>query len=282
MPWRIDTPASPDWLDANRANWEERLAHHLASPMYDLAPLRAGRGLLHPIEETELGDVQELSILHLQCRFGYDTLSLAQRGARVTGIDFDRGAIAKATELAAELGLSGQARFVAADVLKADQALDAPAAFDRVFVTWGTICWLPDLRTWARIVAHFLKPGGWLYFADMHPAAATFDSETATGPDLPGWFWPYFTDTPLIEDQPSDYASGAILQSGNLHEWRHTISDLVTALLQAGLTLRMLHEHDALPWPAYENLVPGGDRMYRWPDKAWLPLALSLKAEKPG
>ena len=213
--------------------------------MYDLGTLHAGMGNLHPIEEEGLGPVDGLDILHLQCRFGFDSLALVQRGARVTGIDFDRGAIEKARSLAEELGLQDRATFIAANVLEADKALDAPASFDRVFVTWGTICWLPDLTEWARIIAHFLKPGGWLYFADHHPIVSTFDDEYATAPDMPTWFWPYFSEKPLIDDGSPDYASGEMIQSGNLHEWLHGVGDIVTALLGAGLTIRMLREHDA-------------------------------------
>lgn len=281
MSLRFDDDAAPDWLEANRANWEERLPLHLDSDLYDLSTLLAGKGSLHPIEEQEMGSVDGLVILHLQCRFGFDSLALAQRGAKVTGIDFDRGAIEKAQSLAQELGLADRATFWDGNVLESDKFLDAPASFDRVFVTWGTICWLPDIKTWAQIIAHFLKPGGWLYFADHHPIASSFDDEFATTPDMPTFFWPYFSKKPLIDDAPADYASETLLENGNLHEWLHTTGDIVTALLDAGLTIKMLHEHDGLPWPAYACLVKGKDRLWRWPDKPWLPLAISIKAEKP-
>lgn len=281
MPLRFDDDAAPNWLELNRANWEERLPLHLASDLYDMSTLLAGKGNLHPIEEEELGAVDGLDILHLQCRFGFDSLALAQRGARVTGIDFDRAAIAKAKSLAEELDLSDRATFFDGNVLEADKILTTPANFDRVFVTWGTICWLPDIKTWARVIAHFLKPGGWLYFADHHPIVSAFDDEFSSAPDMPTFFWPYFSKKPLIDDAGQDYASGVQLKSGNLHEWLHTTGDIVTALLEAGLTITMLREHDGVPWQAYGCLVEGPDRLHRWPDKPWLPLAISIKAEKP-
>jgi SAM-dependent methyltransferase len=119
-------PADPkdrgDWREANRARWDELVAIHLAPGGYDLDALRSGQGRLHPIEEAELGDVRGLRLLHLQCHFGKDTLSLAQRGAEVVGLDFSPAAIAAARALADELGLSAHARFVEADFY------DAPAA----------------------------------------------------------------------------------------------------------------------------------------------------------
>ena len=142
--------AEQDWRRANRANWDERVAIHLGADCYDLGPLRAGAGRLNPIEEAELGPVEGLRVLHLQCHFGRDSLILAQRGARVVGLDFSEPAIAAARELAAELGLTELARFVVADLYDAPRAIPEPGAFDLVFVTWGAINWLPDIQRWAH------------------------------------------------------------------------------------------------------------------------------------
>jgi hypothetical protein len=76
----------PNWRAFNRANWDERVKVHLAAEAYDLGPLRSGHGKLTPIEEAEIGPVNGLRILHLQCHFGRDTLTLAQRGATVIGL----------------------------------------------------------------------------------------------------------------------------------------------------------------------------------------------------
>ena len=146
------------WREANRANWDERVGVHLSPGGYDLSALRAGRGRLNEIEEAELGEVCGLRILHLQCHFGKDSLALAQRGAEVVGLDFSHSAIESARKLATELGLVARTRFVEADVYDAQAAVSEPASFDRVFVTWGAISWLPDIARWAHIVAHFLKP----------------------------------------------------------------------------------------------------------------------------
>lgn len=165
----------PDWRSANRANWDERVAIHLKAPCYELESLRAGRGRLNPIEEAEIGPLAGLRVLHLQCHFGRDSLILASRGARVVGLDFSKPAIATARQLAGELGLAERARFVGADLYDAPSAIPEPGAFDLVFVTWGAICWLPNIAAWARVVAAMLRPGGSLYLADGHPAAYVLD-----------------------------------------------------------------------------------------------------------
>jgi SAM-dependent methyltransferase len=272
----------PEWRSVNRANWDERVAIHLGADFYDLGPLRAGQGRLNPIEEAELGPVEGRRVLHLQCHFGRDSLILAQRGAEVVGLDFSGPAIAAARELATELGLGERARFVEADLYDAQAAIAEPGAFDLVFVTWGAINWLPDIRRWAEIVAWFLRPGGALYLAEGHPAALVLDDAAPRHGDMPGWFVPYFHPEPLVLDDPRDYADAtARLRNARTYEWLHPLGGVVTALLAAGLTLRWLHEHEAVPWRMFEVLVEDLSGMCRWPERPWLPLAYSLRAERP-
>lgn len=270
-----------EWRRLNRANWDERVAVHLgAGSDYNdnLDRLRAGRGRLHSIEEAELGPVDGLRLLHLQCHFGADTLVLAQQGADVVGLDFSAPAIAAARELATGLGLSARARFVQSDIYDAPAAIPEPASFDRVFATWGTTIWLPDVANWAKVVVHFLKPGGIFYFADVHPAALVLDDATS-GPDgRPGWFAPYLGRETQSITEASDYADqGAVLQNATTHQWVHPLGDVVSALIAAGLRLDWLHEHDAVPWRMFREQVEQ-DGWFRWPDQPWLPLSYSLQA----
>jgi SAM-dependent methyltransferase len=270
-----------DWRAVNRANWDERVAIHLEAPCYELASLRAGQGRLGPIEDAEVGDLDGLRVLHLQCHFGRGSLVLASRGADVVGLDFSAPLIATAKSLVAELGLAERARFVEADLYDAPSAIPEPGSFDLVYVTWGALCWLPDIRRWAEIVAHFLKPGGALYLCEGHPAAMVLDDAAPRQGAMPGWFVPYFLPGPLVLDDPRDYADpDANLSNARTYEWMHPLGDIVTALIDAGLTLRWLHEHEAVAWQMFEVLVEDGEGMYRWPDRPWLPLAYSLRAER--
>jgi SAM-dependent methyltransferase len=269
---------SEAWREANRANWDERVPVHLAA--YDLAPLRAGQGRLTPIEEAELGPVGGLRVLHLQCHIGSDTLALAQRGAGVTGLDFSAPAIDAARALAADLGLP--ARFVVSDLYAAPETLPEPGSFDLVLVNWGAINWLPDIERWARVVAHFLRPGGALYLAEGHPAALVFDDDTPGPGGLPGFFLPYFHQGPLIQDDPRDYADQtARLRSARTYQYAHPLGRVVSALIDAGLVLEFLHEHEAAAWRMFATLAEGADGLYRWPGRPWLPLAFSLRARAP-
>lgn len=275
---------SEDWRALNRASWDERTAVHLAPGGYDLSSHRAGRGRMDSIAEAELGDVAGLRVLHLQCHLGDDTVAIAQRGAaEVVGVDFSPPAIAAARALAAECGVA--ARFVESDVLAADAALPGEAAsFDRVFASWGTIWWFPDLPRWARIVAHFLKPGGALVFADAHPASMVFDDAgKAAAGGMPGWEVPYFERAGRIWDEPGDYMNeGARLTNSRTMTWLHPLTDILEALRAAGLRLERVREHPAACWPMYRGLVRDemDPTLWRWPGEAWLPLGLSITAVK--
>src|SRR5262249_14785011 len=149
------------------------------------------------------------------------------------------------------------------------------------FVTWGAICWLPDIARWAEIVSSLLHPGGSLYLADGHPAAYVFDDEAGSKDGMPGLFAPYFSREPVVDTDPSDYADPvARLANATTYNWIHPIGEVVTSLIDAGMTLAWLHEHDAVPWRMFRVLVRDASGLYRWPEKPWLPLTFSLSATR--
>jgi SAM-dependent methyltransferase len=271
----------PEWHRANRASWDELVDIHMGPRGYDLTDLRAGNARFEPIEEAELPPVEGKRIIHLQCHFGADSLRLAQRGAEVVGLDFSTRAIEVARQLASELGLDERASFVLADLYDAAQAIRAPHGFDKAFVSWGAISWLPDIARWAKIVAALLRPGGCLYLAEGHPTALVFDDVVSSSDGMPGMFAPYFLREPLIETEPRDYINpDARLCSPAVYNWIHPLGDVVTSLIAAGMTIEWLHEHDAVTWQMFRILVKDASGLYRWPEKPWLPLAFSLTATK--
>jgi len=267
------------WRHANRANWDERVAIHLASEMYDQTALRAGDSRLDPLIDAELGDVAGLRVAHLQCHFGMDTLRLALRGADVVGVDFSAPAIIAARNLAAELGVAAQ--FVEADLYAAPTALTDHARFDLVYVTWGALPWLPDIAGWAQVVAALLKPGGALYLAEGHPIAWAYDDKAADAVGRPGLMLPYFEHDAYIEDDETDYAAPtARLQNTRTHQFLHRLDAVISALVTAGLAIEFLHEHPRVAWQMFRCLEQCADGMWHWPDRPWLPLSYSLRARR--
>jgi hypothetical protein len=64
--------------------------------------------------------------------------------------------------------------------------------------------------------------------------------------------YPYFeTAEPLVFDEPGTYVETDVVFAHNTtHEWNHGLGEIVTALLDEGLRLTMLVEHDSVPWEA--------------------------------
>ncbi|MEU7892356.1 class I SAM-dependent methyltransferase [Nonomuraea sp. NPDC049152] len=260
-----------DYLDVNRANWDERVAIHVGSEFYDVAGFKAGEQPLRAFELAEMGDVRGRRLVHLQCHFGLDTLAWARLGADVTGVDFSGKAVEAARAIAAECGID--ARFVEADVYDA-----APAAgdgYDIVYTGIGALVWLPDLDRWARVVAGLLKPGGFLYLAEFHPFGDVLDYE-----DGSRVAFDYFDRAPQVEDFPHTYTGSEVLENTTSVQFAHGIGEVVTALAGAGLRVEFLHEHDFTLFRRFGSLEPHGP-LFRFPEgRPGVPLLYSLRARR--
>jgi 2-polyprenyl-3-methyl-5-hydroxy-6-metoxy-1,4-benzoquinol methylase len=263
--------------EVNRRRWDELVPIHARSAFYDVAAFRAGGCTLRPLEIEELGDVAGKSLLHLQCHFGLDTLSWARRGARVTGVDFSPAAVEEARALAAAAQLPAQ--------FLCTRVQDLPEVhtdtYDIVFTSYGVLCWLPDLRPWARTIAAALRPGGIFYMAEMHPFADVFDDR----PGVEGFrlAYPYFPPPePLAEEVQGSYADrSAAVQNKRSYLWVHPLGEVLTVLLQAGLRLELVHEFPYCIYPRFPWMTRGADGWYRLPppDDS-LPLMFSVKASR--
>jgi SAM-dependent methyltransferase len=277
----VTTPAG-DPVEENRRLWDARTPIHVASAFYDVDGFRAGASSLHDLEVGEVGDVTGRSLLHLQCHFGLDTLSWARLGAApVVGLDFSGAAVAAARRLAEEVGLADVATFVEADVREAPTAVGG-RTFDVVFTSYGALTWLPSLAPWAEAAAACVAPGGFLYVAELHPATQVLD-------DTPGIEdlrigYPYWTtpEAPLSFLEPGTYADVDADIELPEHCWQHGLGDVVTSLLDAGLVLEFLHEHDRTVYPQLPFLEEDGEGWWRLPEGLpTLPFVFSLRARKP-
>jgi len=273
-------PAEPlshhDAEPKNRALWDELAPVHLKA-YKEVALLREGAEVLDEIELREVGDVRGKTMLHLQCHIGTDSLAWVRRGAIVTGLDFSSDSIACAEQLKAELGL--EARFVHSNVYDAPEAVDE--TFDIVYTSKGVLCWLRDLNEWGRIVAGFLRPGGTFYLMETHPILSALEEEP---PGELAFKYRYFhRDEPTVWDgDDPDYADGNYIPRNPSYEWDWTVSDVVSALLNAGLQLELLNEYERLFHRAFPSMTTDDGRWFRLPKHSGkLPLLLTLRARKP-
>ncbi|MGH9294507.1 MAG: class I SAM-dependent methyltransferase [Acidimicrobiales bacterium] len=263
---------SPDYITLNQANWDERVRVHKTSSFYDVEEFLAGADHLHGFEADELGEVKGRRLVHLQCHFGLDSLSLARRGAAVTGLDFSAPAIAEARRLADCIGI--RARFVESELYGAVSALGE--TYEVVYTGKGALNWLPDLPAWAEVVAALLEPGGFLYLSEYHPfvwmmAEDSFELQ-----------YSYFNAGPLLDDSQGTYTDPkAILENTRTVEWAHPLSDVVSAVIGSGLRLDFLHEHRDCTYQRFSFMEGHGPRDYRLPaSMVELPFMYSIRATR--
>jgi SAM-dependent methyltransferase len=271
-----------DYRTVNRENWDERVPAHVSSPDYHVAQFTGDPDFLSPVvrfDVPRLGDIRGLRGVHLQCHIGTDTVSLARLGASMTGLDFSAPAVAAARQLAERTG--ADARFVQADLYAAPDVLGR-GGFDLVFTGIGALCWLPDIRRWAEVLAALLRPGGRLFIREGHPMMWALDEAREDG--LLVVRYPYFErPEPMVFDMEGTYVeTDAVFQHNVTHSWNHGLGEIVTALMDAGFQLTELTEHDSVPWEAFPGQmeqIGGGE--WRLADQPWrLPHTYTLQAVK--
>ncbi len=287
-----------EYLDVNRSNWDSRAPVHARGYGIDrlLADPRSLSGVV-AFDLPRLGDIAGLDVVHLQCHIGTDTLSLARLGARVTGVDLSGASLDEARSLAERA--DADIEYVQSDVYAAPAALDG-RRFDLVYTGIGAICWLPSIQRWAQSVAELLRPGGRLFIRDGHPVllsalAMEVGAEhvdrgqqawiTGPGELTPALELPYFEQPePLAWNDEYTYAGTDKVAQPRSMEWNHGLGEIVTAVLDAGLDLTSLTEHDSVPWDALPGLTVLDEEVgeYRLRDRPErLPATFTLTARRP-
>lgn len=272
------------YFDANRDLWNQRTVVHRNSAFYNLVGFKNGETVLTPIELTELGDVKDKTLLHLQCHFGMDSLDWARRGAKVTGLDISDVAITEAKKLNEELGLD--AKFICSNIYDAgisnNKITQTPpleglgeAVFDIVFTSYGTIGWLPDLEPWGKMIAERLKPGGTFYIAEFHPMVWIFDD------DFTHIKYSYEKTEVIVTENEGTYTDRDADIKGKEYSWNHSISEVLNALIGAGLRVEMFNEYMYSPYPCFRNVIEF--EAGKWHIKGLegkIPMVYSLRAVK--
>ncbi len=260
-----------NYKEINKTLWNNKTDVHINSEFYDNKTFIEGRNSLNSIELELLGDIKGKSILHLQCHFGQDTISLNRLGANVTGLDLSDKAIERAKELATKT--KSEATFICCDIYDLPQHLDEK--FDLVFTSYGTIGWLPDLDKWAKIVSGFLKPNGKFVFAEFHPVVWMFDDNFTKVE------YNYFKDEPIVETEVGTYADQNAPLKNKSVSWNHSISEVLNSLLQNGLEINSMQEFDYSPYNCFNGTVefePQKFRIKHLDNK--IPMVYSIVAKK--
>ena len=259
----------PDYIEKNKDSWNQRTSYHIGSAFYDQENFIKGKSSLNDIELYLLGDIAGKKILHLQCHFGQDSISLARMGAKVTGVDLSDKAISEAKLIAKATNTN--VAFICCDVYDLPAHLNE--SFDIVFTSYGTITWLPDLDKWGKIISKYLVPGGKFVFVEFHPVVWMFDNDF----DKVGYN--YFNNGPIVETENGTYADkDAPIRTESVC-WNHSLSEVISSLLHNNMELSSFDELDYSPYNCFnatEEYEPGKFRIKHLGNK--IPMLYALTA----
>ena len=260
-----------DYLKINKASWNSKTDTHMESEFYNMKGFLDGETSLKNIELNLLGDINGQRILHLQCHFGLDTLSLARMGGKVTGVDLSDQAIQRARELTQKANLN--ATFIGCDLYDLPNHLNEE--FDIVYTTYGTIGWLPDLNKWGEIISKFLKPGGRLIFVEFHPVVWMFDDEFSKVT------YRYFNSGPIVESETGTYANREADIKLDYVMWNHGLGEVLKSLIINDIEVTKFEEYDYSPYDCFKYTLetePGKFRIKHHEDK--LPMVYAIEGIK--
>ena len=260
-----------NYIEINKQAWNNQVPIHVDSDFYDLQGFLNGKNSLPKTDIELLGDISGKRILHLQCHFGQDSLSMARMGAKVTGIDLSDIGIEKAQKLNKELSLD--ATFICCNVY--DTLEHITEQFDIVYTSYGTIGWLPDLDKWAQVISKALKPNGKFIFVEFHPVLWMFDD------DFTKIKYHYHNEKPIIEEYTGTYADKDADIKTDYVGWNHSLAEVFQALLKNGLQIEHFEEFDYSNYNCFNETVefePGKFRIKHLENK--IPMMYSLVGRK--
>ena len=242
-----------NYIEINKLSWNKKTVSHLESDFYDVEGFLKGRSSLNEIELSLLGDIKGKRVLHLQCHFGQDTISLGRLGANVTGIDLSDKAIESAKILSEKENVD--VTFICCNIYELPDYLNEQ--FDIVFMSYGTIGWLPDIDKWAKIISKYLKPNGKFIFAEFHPVVWMFDD------DFIGVKYKYFNSEAIVEIESGTYADEKAEINQECITWNHGIGEVVNSLIKNNIEVNSLKEYDYSPYDCFNGTVEFEPKKYR-------------------
>lgn len=265
-----------NYHENNRQSWNEATKQHHSHKPDMIEQYKNGKNNLFPEDMAILGDVRGKSLVHLQCNDGQDTLSIANHlGADVLGVDISDESINFARKMSDETGIAGE--FVRADIF--DWCAENQTLYDVVYTGYGAINWISDIKQWARGIAKTLKPNGRLVMIEFHPILLMLEDDWELKYDYMGGK-PYTLGG--VGDYVGDDYEGNFQNPHPSYEFAWGIADVVSALLEAGLTLNHLEEYPYVNgWKPFPNMrQETGSRNYAPEDKPSMALMFSVIATK--
>jgi SAM-dependent methyltransferase len=267
-------------VDLNRRHWDELAEFHgNGDRIYDVDALLAGEDSRTAPEREAIaeaiGELEGRRIMHLQSHIAFDAISMANRGARVTAVDFSAVALAKARDLAGRAGV--ELETVESEATDLPTSLDE--RFDLVYANLGAICWIEDLEAWMRAAFGALVSGGKLALVDLHPLALMVEK---VDPLELGFTYSFGR---IEETSHGSYADpDAEVDQTTTVSFAHSLGEIFGAARAAGFEVEQLREHLELEFDCWGDgdLKQEEDGLFRLRQDGYaLPLLFTLIARKP-
>ncbi|AVM52596.1 methyltransferase family protein [Bacteroides zoogleoformans] len=260
-----------DYYKTNKEAWNARTKIHLRSSFYDLDKFKREVKSVPDLDVSLLGDIRGKSILHLQCHFGMDTLSLSKMGANVVGVDFSEEAIQTAEALNAKLGLNAQ--FCCCNIYDAPAVLRGQQ-FDIVYTSYGVVNWLPDLVQWGQVISQMLKDDGKFVIVEFHPVLWMFNEDFSQVRYAYSRKKPYVVEETTYTDSETDNRQKTVT-------WNHGLAEVLNGLLRNGLQIKSFGEYDYSPFNLFGNMITQKNGTFKIAGKSGrIPMSFSVVAMK--
>jgi len=259
------------YFDANKAWWNNITPAHIESDFYDNGSFLAGKNSLNDIELPALGDISNKKVLHIQCHFGQDSISMARMGAEVTATDISDVAIAQARHFNDVVGTD--VNFIECNTY--DILNHINEKFDLIFMSYGVLAWLPDMEKLADICGQLIRKGGSVIIAEFHPTLYLFDFSSGQ------IAYPYFNTGVYKEITDGDYADLDDKSMGVEYFWCHSLEEIMGAFLQEDFNLKIFKEYDYSPYNCFPNMRAVEEGKYQFSEvKVRIPHVFLLKLDK--
>lgn len=261
---------------SNQAWWNERSPMHVESQFYDIQNFINGDIRLNDYEVSEIGEINNKKILHLQCHLGIESIDLARLGGSVSALDFSSTAIESAKRIAESCGQVID--FRVGDVYDANKIFDNDT-FDIVYISIGSLHWLPDIFKWGQVVSQLLNEGGIVYINEIHPFSSILGDSEDTAMTVS---YDYFNRTAVKWEDSGSYADTPTTTNDTHYIYDRPLSDIFNALIDAGLHITLFNERPNQEFQQFIFQEKDEDGRWKNPNGYGVfPSTFSLRAVKP-
>ena len=244
-----------EYFEANKNAWNQKVSFDIESEYYGIKGFKSGKNTLYPLDIKLLGDVVGKRILHLQSYLGLDSISLSRMGAEVVAIDFCQNAIDFAKGLSKELDTD--TKFICSNIY--DISKLNLGQFDIIYMSYGAICWLPDIDKLIKKTKRFLKLDGEFILIDFHPLAISFDLLRENSIK-----YSYFNQkkSPIEIHRKGTYADVNAPIETTEFNWNHSLDEIISSLTENSFEINGFKEYPFIPMDGFPNLELGKDGYY--------------------